>query len=153
MSVQQHVRTSGGKASVPIVSLSKTIEATKLNKRTGFAESGPDITIPFGGLVEHVSTERGMVRFTYMGEPYRCAEDLWEAAARDSAASAPTRDPGSNSAPLAPANGGLVWEALASARVPLLRTKVPGGWLLATNSGSLTFYPDPTHQWDGKSIP
>ncbi|NEO23205.1 MULTISPECIES: hypothetical protein [unclassified Moorena] len=53
----------------------------------------------------------------------------------------------------------LVWEKLNCKNQPIgglgvWRTKVPGGWLVAirsTNgSGSgVTFYPDPTHQWDG----
>jgi hypothetical protein len=41
----------------------------------------------------------------------------------------------------------------------LLRTKVPGGWLVIIAAGpvfkenkSLTFYPDPEHQWDGNSL-
>lgn len=40
------------------------------------------------------------------------------------------------------------------------RAKVPGGWLIAhyesTNEGdsfgSLCFYPDPDHSWDGSSV-
>ena len=40
-----------------------------------------------------------------------------------------------------------------SARVS--RAKVPGGWLLvaiSNSGGGFTFYPDPQHQWDGKSL-
>lgn len=36
------------------------------------------------------------------------------------------------------------------------RTKVPGGWLLmakVTHGVSLTFYGDPEHAWDGRSLP
>jgi hypothetical protein len=34
------------------------------------------------------------------------------------------------------------------------RTKVPGGWLVLWEaSGSMTFYPDPEHKWDGNSLP
>jgi len=35
------------------------------------------------------------------------------------------------------------------------RAKVPGGWLVAIENMSglgMTFYPDPDHQWDGKSV-
>jgi len=35
------------------------------------------------------------------------------------------------------------------------RAKVPGGWLVlvVTHNGSgLTFYPDPSHLWDGSSL-
>ena len=135
---------------VPKISLNKTIEATKLNRRTGFAEPGPEITIPFGGLVEHVASERGAVRFTYMGEPYRCSEDLWNAATRDSSAPSTAAPVKSSDTPpsVAPA-GAIVWEMLASSTMPLLRTKVPGGWLVATPAGSVTFYPDPEHDWSG----
>lgn len=137
---------------MPKVSLSKTIEATKLNKRTGFAESGPDVTIPFGGLVEYVAAERDTVRFTYMGDLYRCAEDLWNDATRESAASSSAKPASSPAEPSAAAAPGLFWEPLSSPRVPLSRAKVPGGWLLAGNSGSIAYYPDPTHEWDGKSL-
>lgn len=40
----------------------------------------------------------------------------------------------------------------------LLRTRVPGGWLVlfhephGRESGSITFYPDPNHLWDGGSL-
>lgn len=42
------------------------------------------------------------------------------------------------------------------------RAKVPGGWLVAAYNGndetaayapSVTFVPDPTHRWDGNSLP
>lgn len=43
---------------------------------------------------------------------------------------------------------------------PLLRAKIPGGWLLASSSPEgktvvrvLTFVPDPDHAWDGTSLP
>ena len=39
------------------------------------------------------------------------------------------------------------------------RLKVPGGWLVIIKLShgafvlSVTFYPDPEHQWDGKALP
>ena len=36
---------------------------------------------------------------------------------------------------------------------PLLRAKVPGGWLVIYSKESITFYPDPNHDWDGSSLP
>lgn len=38
------------------------------------------------------------------------------------------------------------------------RAKVPGGWLVITqfhigSAHGLVFLPDPTHQWDGGSLP
>ena len=63
---------------------------------------------------------------------------------------------------------GLVWEPLVSNREDkrwfnsdweTFRTKVPGGWLVvvriekyAAAPMSLTFYPDPEHEWDGGSL-
>ena len=40
----------------------------------------------------------------------------------------------------------------------VLRSKVPGGWLVSIRSGdqqrdySIAFYPDPDHLWDGTSV-
>lgn len=34
----------------------------------------------------------------------------------------------------------------------LRRAKVPGGWLLMFQKETLCFYPDPNHEWDGKSL-
>lgn len=51
----------------------------------------------------------------------------------------------------------LKWEKLATDAkgLALYRSKVPGGWLLWAHygkaPGSLTFYPDPKHKWDGSS--
>ncbi|HST22198.1 MAG TPA: hypothetical protein VLR90_13830 [Blastocatellia bacterium] len=63
---------------------------------------------------------------------------------------------------------GLVWEPLASSREDkrwfnsdwhTFRAKVPGGWLVVVRiegglavSPSVTFYPDPEHEWDGNSL-
>jgi hypothetical protein len=148
------------------ISLSKTIEAKKLNKRTGLAESGPDVTISFGALVEYVQTERDTVKFLYAGEPYRCAEDVWLSATRESAASAAkaeapaaaTAAPASAAAPAESAKGdataapGLTWEVLSSSQFRVARAKVPGGWLVAADGVGLAFYPDSEHGWDGKSV-
>ena len=58
----------------------------------------------------------------------------------------------------------LVWDkcdsfALGSVGdAQVLRTKVPGGWLVSIRSGdrqnfhSIAFYPDPDHSWDGTSV-
>jgi hypothetical protein len=43
--------------------------------------------------------------------------------------------------------------------VPMVRAKVPGGWLVALQSGmihiqaAVCFVPDPEHRWDGSSLP
>ncbi len=36
----------------------------------------------------------------------------------------------------------------------IFRAKVPGGWLVVMRpNDSITFLPDPTHEWDGASLP
>lgn len=45
-----------------------------------------------------------------------------------------------------------------SAARTVSRAKIPGGWLVYIESGSvrapgLTFVPDPNHEWDGGSLP
>lgn len=60
----------------------------------------------------------------------------------------------------------IQWERIeGSDKTPLLRAKVPGGWLVLidyftyyteldlNNNYSITFYPDPQHLWDGNSLP
>lgn len=56
---------------------------------------------------------------------------------------------------------GLVWNVVDAQR-GISRAKVPGGWLIAceacTVGGgfetvSVSFYPDPYHEWDGSSLP
>ncbi|MBX3472404.1 MAG: hypothetical protein KF878_36595 [Planctomycetes bacterium] len=37
-------------------------------------------------------------------------------------------------------------------RLALHRAKVPNGWFVMTPRGGLTFYPDPSHSWDGNSL-
>lgn len=40
-----------------------------------------------------------------------------------------------------------------SASLSMYRARVPGGWLIASRPGdSVTFVPDPLHEWDGGSI-
>ena len=43
----------------------------------------------------------------------------------------------------------------SSFKVDVKRAKVPGGWLvgLPYRDFGLTFVPDPTHTWDGNSLP
>lgn len=41
--------------------------------------------------------------------------------------------------------------------VELFRASVPGGWLLLAqvndDNHTMTFYPDPEHKWDGRTLP
>jgi hypothetical protein len=44
---------------------------------------------------------------------------------------------------------------LLKTTVPVVRTGIPGGWLVAVVFGTATsvcFVPDPEHHWDGSSI-
>lgn len=59
----------------------------------------------------------------------------------------------------------VVWETLSQHGLSghsdsaLLRARVPGGWLVlfyeayGRESGSITYFPDPDHRWDGSSLP
>lgn len=38
-------------------------------------------------------------------------------------------------------------------RKPMMRAKVPGGWLVVYNGASITFIVDPKHEWDGSALP
>jgi hypothetical protein len=48
------------------------------------------------------------------------------------------------------------WEDLPStSSCSVLRAKVPGGWLVRVwglGGHGLTFYPDPEHTWDGRTL-
>jgi hypothetical protein len=139
------------------IPLNKTIEAKRVNKRTGLIEPGPETTIPFGALVKMVKNEGETVTFTYMMDLYRCAEDLWRSATADSAvpipaAAAPARAGAAASAP-AQLAARLQWQGLPSSHFTISRAKVPGGWLIALNSAGIAFYPDARHKWDGLSLP
>lgn len=47
----------------------------------------------------------------------------------------------------------ITWEPLKNSMTLLKfwRAKVPGGWLVLCG-GSLAFYPDADHTWDGNSL-
>jgi hypothetical protein len=119
------------------------------------------VSIPYGAFVENVEADRDFERFTYLGELYQCPHKLLASATDPHAWKAQSATATESAAPSAsgasqptPAAHRLQWEPLDSSHAPLLRTKVPGGWLIAAGSGAgLTFYPDPGHQGDGTSLP
>ena len=139
--------------------LNKSIEARKLNKRTGAPTTDPEVSIPYGAIVENVEADRDFERFTYQGELYRCTHTLlasatdpraWKVQAAAAESAAPAESSAGQPTPVAPR---LQWEPVNSSHFPLLRTKVPGGWLIAAGAEvSLAFYPDPAHEWDGTSM-
>lgn len=139
------------------LSLNKTIEAKKLDLKTGVPTTDPEVTIPFGAIIDNIKADRDMERFTFLGEPYRCKHDILASALPPGALEGKARPPAPAAAaaqPQAtPAQAGLQWEPLESSHYSLMRAKVPGGWLVAAGNGAgLTFYPDPRHQWDGASV-
>lgn len=131
--------------------LTKTIEAKKLNPRTRVPTGEPMVTIPFGAIIQDLVEDRGVIKFLYLGEPFQCLEEVLKTAiapvqplAKESGApAAPAEEPGGEPV--------LRWQAVKSS-TDVSRAKVPGGWLVLAG-GALTFYPDPEHRWDGASLP
>jgi len=86
------------------ISLIKRIDATKLHPRTLAPLAGPEVNIPFGALVESISTDHDRVKFLFLGEPYSVRREVFldaigpDAAARatDAPAAAPEAVPAEN---------------------------------------------------------
>jgi hypothetical protein len=57
---------------MPKFTLTKTIEASKLNPRTLRPLTPIKSTIPYGAILEKLSRDRDMQQFYYLGEPYEC---------------------------------------------------------------------------------
>jgi hypothetical protein len=62
--------------------LTKTIEASRLNKRTMRPLGELPITIPYGAVLDNVTVDRDQRRFFYNGEPFECPETVIESAIR-----------------------------------------------------------------------
>ncbi|HEY1336688.1 MAG TPA: hypothetical protein VGF59_04225 [Bryobacteraceae bacterium] len=129
--------------------LSKTVEAAKL-KPSG-VPLGEEGTIPFGAIVDNVQEDGSWMKFTYLGQQYRCRPDVLEGALKPVGTHEAPAAASAASASAGPPAPTLLWEELKS-DVKLRRSKVPGGWLLSAASG-IAFYPDPDHEWDGASMP
>jgi hypothetical protein len=146
---------------MPRFELKKSIEVTKMNKRTGMPTGELATTIPFGAIIDDPELAWDYGKFTFQGQLYRCASDVLQAAMEKqpvaiatpapATAVAPAVPAAAEPAPSAPQAPGLKWEALRS-NPAALRAKVPGGWLVTVYS-SVAFYPDPDHAWDGASLP
>jgi hypothetical protein len=139
----------------PTVSLTKMIEATKLHPRTGLSLGIPPATIPYGALIEPKGAERDRERFLYLGELYECKQDLFLSATgvktpepELATAAGPEAEKAAVPVPSGPR---LEWEPIHSSNYAVMRTGIPGGWLVALGSG-VTFVPDAKHQWDGGSV-
>jgi hypothetical protein len=135
------------------------IEATKLNPRTLLSLGLPPATIPYGALIEPKGAERDRERFLYMGELYECKQDLFLSATGAKAPAkvdeaSPETETAAPAAPMAaavPAGPRLAWTPINSSNYSVMRSAVPGGWLVALGSG-VTFVPDAKHAWDGGSV-
>jgi hypothetical protein len=144
--------------------LTKTIEARRLNPRTGIPTSDPLVPIPFGAVVEDAVVDRDVRKFRFCGERFQCSEELFQVATKPLADEEQPAKANRRKAPVA-ANGGspapeaqpdeaadeepaVVWERLSSNWQRVMRAEVPGGWLVAlANATAVTFFPDPHHRW------
>jgi hypothetical protein len=125
--------------------LAKTIEARRVNPRTRIPTTDLPVTIPYGAILENLAQDGDVDNFTYLGQPYQCAHELVRAALEaQAAAAAPPRAEVEKPT--------LRWESLATTHGNVARARVPGGWLVASGGGGITFVPDPAHAWDGGSV-
>jgi hypothetical protein len=136
--------------------ITKTIEARRLNKRTGQTTSEPPVTIPFGAILSNVVENRDVMEFEYLSERYNCKAEVLRSAshALDGAPTSTSAPTSAASAPRPPETT-FVWEKLSSGTIATARAKLPGGWLIAVGdhpSRSIAFLPDPAHTWDGETL-
>lgn len=142
--------------------LTKSVEARKLNPRTGIPTTDPPVSVPFGAIITDIQQDRDDAKFYYLGQYLQCAYDVLERAivpvgqsgpnANAASAAAASATPAPAVPPEPEAEGPkLAWQALRSTQGQCARAKVPGGWLISLGS-ALTFYPDPAHEWDGTSL-
>jgi hypothetical protein len=142
---------------LPKQSLNKSITAKKLHRRTMNPLSEPEVTIPFGAILEKLQVKGDSVTFEYLTEPYGCKRDMMQGAITLPQGTEPEEETASSagtaSVAAAPASEPvkLRFEALSS-NIRLSRAKVPGGWLLTTTQGGIGFYPDARHEWTGESL-
>src|ERR1035438_4092047 len=85
-----------------LIPLIKPIEATKIHPRTGMSLGSPDVTIPYGALIEHAGSDpdRDREKFTYLSELYACKREVFLARDWRRQKSAPAysrRSPGARS--------------------------------------------------------
>jgi hypothetical protein len=145
--------------------LAKSVEAARLNKRTGHPLAEPTVTIPYGAIISDLEESGDFYKYAYMVDRYQTKRDTMAGgfhllAGSSSAASSAVVDEQLPLAETAPASdevaGPLLrWERLRVAGGPAVtRARVPGGWLVSGGSsgGSLAFVPDLGHGWDGGSV-
>jgi len=148
-----------------MISLIKPIEATKVNPRTWMPLGVPDVTVPYGALIQHVGSDRDREKIVYLSESYTCKHEAFvtatggakrapepaEAAADPGPAAAAVAAAAAEPEPAVAAGPKLEWTAVNSSR-PVSRARVPGGWLVTLGASGVTFVPDAEHAWDGGSL-
>lgn len=138
--------------------VTKSVEAAKLNKRTGIALTEHPTTIPYGAIISDIQEDRDHLTFAYMGDRYTVKRDIFASAyialggvsTGGGTAAGPATQPAvavvDDERPM------LQFESLrVNGAGALSRARVPGGWLVAGN-GSVTFVPDALHEWNGGSL-
>ncbi len=145
--------------------VTKLVEAAKLNMRTGIPLVGPPTTIPYGAIISDVEEDGDNYKFSYMTERYQVkrhvvagAFHLLQGVTPSASAAAPAPPPpapiAATAAPALEADDrpSLDFQTLrVKGAGALSRARVPGGWLVST-AYSVTFVPDPQHQWDGGTV-
>jgi len=64
------------------LTVTATIEARKLNKRTLAAVNTYPVTIPYGSTLENIKEAGDETQFFYLGDLYDCPTDRLKAASR-----------------------------------------------------------------------
>jgi hypothetical protein len=133
----------------------KTVEAVKLNQRTGLPLGEPPISLPYGAIIEKLEESGDFYKFTYLAQAYRMRRDNVSGALHpiEGVTVAPAEATAAGDVPASAPKPVLAFRTLpVSGTAALSRAKVPGGWLVAGGSG-VAFVPDPSHEWDGTSLP
>src|SRR5690348_4805530 len=101
--------------------LTKTIEARKLNKRSGLPLPEPPVTISFGSIIENLKEAGRMGRFTYLFDLYESEYARLESALKPVGAETP--EP-----PAKPAKKGAVVAIAAAAAAPAAAPELKFLW-------------------------
>ena len=96
------------------LTLNKSIEAKKLNKRTGAPATEPESTVPYGAIIDYQGPDGSAERFMYMGELFRCAHDLLASAMEGGKIPKVAADPASSAVAVTaaePASSNPAWNS------------------------------------------
>src|SRR5687768_18544937 len=117
--------------------LTKTIEARKLNQRSGLPLGEPPVSVPYSAILDKINESWDFVKFTYLGVNYQCPTPVFHDATRPYGTtdaeprpgpSSPVEEPVSPGPP--PKQGAMRWPILSSNHSPALRAVVPCRWLV-----------------------